>query len=92
MTGTASSDEAQRHYLIGMRKTLGFTQTEMAHSLGMSLRSYSDIETGVSRCRTIHILAAERVTLLEAAKQEDPDLLAIPVRGDIKTVASSSLP
>ncbi len=83
----STSDEARRVYLISMRKRLGLTQGDMAGALGMSLRSYSDLETGASRCRTVHVLAAERLTLREAAGRGDTSVLAGPVEKDLAAVA-----
>jgi len=88
MTASTTSDEARRVYLISMRKRIGSTQAEMARALGMGPRAYSDLETGNSRCRTVHILAAERLTLREAAQHGDATLLTGPVAADMRSLRS----
>ena len=54
-------DSEDKSELISMRKSLGLTQTQMASELGMSLRAYSDIETGKTAYRQIHRLAVLQV-------------------------------
>lgn len=82
-------NEAQRAYLLKMRERLGFSQTAMANLVGMSIRAYSDIETGVSKCRKIHINAAERVVFRIAAARNDPSLLTGPLRNELKALQAS---
>lgn len=83
----SSEAEARRTYLIAMRKGLGLTQAEMAAALGMGVRAFSDIETGKSECRPIHIMAAERLTLRLAVERDSADLLAAPVLADLRALA-----
>lgn len=78
--------EARRAYLIALRKGLDLRQSEMADALGMGLRAYSDLETGKSECRPIHVLAAERITLRLAAERRDASLLPAPVRDDMRSI------
>jgi transcriptional regulator with XRE-family HTH domain len=66
--------------LLNLRKDLGLTQQEMAEHLGMALRGYQDIESGSSKYRVIHRLAAERVALGLAVDRGAPDLAPIPLR------------
>ncbi|MCP2080119.1 UNVERIFIED_ORG: transcriptional regulator with XRE-family HTH domain [Methylorubrum zatmanii] len=88
---SATDDEARRAYLLSIRDRLGFSQTIMGGCLGMSLRAYSDLETGASRVRTIHILAAERVLLRQAAGRPNPELLTKPLRDDVKALTAAAL-
>lgn len=68
--------------LINLRQDLGLTQQEMAERLGMALRGYQDIESGQSKYRFIHRLAAERVALAAAVDRGAPELAPIPLRED----------
>lgn len=79
--------EAWRSSLIDIRARLDATQAQMAKKLGMSLRAYSDIETGVSKCRRVHILSAERISLTQAVQSGDLDLLAPSVRKEVGALA-----
>jgi hypothetical protein len=54
----------------------------MAERLGMALRGYQDIESGESKYRFIHRLAAERVALALAVDRGAPDLAPISLRED----------
>ena len=83
MTATTGS-ESRRFLLAAIRKDLSLTQAEMAKHLGLSLRAYSDLENGVAQCKLTHVMAAERLTLLEARRREQPELIAQSVRADIK--------
>ena len=47
-----------RTELLKLRNEFGATQTEMADAMGVPLRTYQDIETGVSKFRPIHERAA----------------------------------
>lgn len=83
--------DAFRAYLIEMRGNLEYTQADMAHGLGLSLRAYSDLETGASKCRQIHIMAAERLTLFRAYQAGDPAVLGKWVRRDIESLTKQVL-
>ncbi|MFJ7438059.1 hypothetical protein ACIQW5_10420 [Methylorubrum thiocyanatum] len=88
---SARDDEERRAYLSVIRDRLGFSQTVMARCLDMSLRAYSAIETGASPCRKIHILAAERVLMEQAAKRPNAALLTKPLRDDIRALMLDDL-
>lgn len=81
--GGEMSDEGYlKEDLLNLRKDLNLTQQEMAERLGMALRSYQDIESGESKYRFIHRLAAERVALAVAVDRGAPELAPIPLRED----------
>ncbi|MGN7124339.1 hypothetical protein [Methylorubrum thiocyanatum] len=88
---SAREEEERRAYLNAIRGRLGFTQTVMARCLDMSLRAYSAIETGASPCRKIHVLAAERVLMEQAAKRPNAALLTTPLRDDIKALVADAV-
>ncbi len=74
-------------YLIDIRERLEFTQAAMADALGMSRRAYSDLETGKSEIRQIHLDAAERVALREARSHASPfDILPKPIADDVRAI------
>ena len=75
--------EPYRAALKATRERLRKTQNEMADLLGMSLRAYSDIENGVSKCRQIHFWAAERLSVYHARMTGDRKLLAPGIEQDI---------
>lgn len=79
-------------YLVGMRERLSLTQEAMAGRLGMSLRAYSDLETGKSKTRLVHIMAAERLSLKEARLHEKPELAAGPILDDAHVVVDLMKP
>lgn len=60
--------------LASLRKRLDLTQAEMAGHIGLSMRAYHDVETGASKLRPIHTLAAERAALALAAERGGPML------------------
>lgn len=66
--------------LEAIRRHLGLTQVEMAGRLGLTPRALQDIEGGKSKERTIHVLAAERVSLSRAVANQDPALATGVVR------------
>lgn len=68
--------------LQAIRKGLGFTQTGMANQMGMSLRAYQALEKGESEVRDIHLLAAERVAMINAVLKNNPMLAPADVRAD----------
>lgn len=80
--------EAYQSYLIHLRGKLGATQRTMADMLGMSLRAYSDLENGKASVRTIHVLAAERLTLRAAVALTDPGVLAKSIEREVQAVAA----
>ena len=77
------SGDAYRAYIAHLRDRLDFTQEKMAGALGMSLRAYSDIENGVSKCRKVHVWAAERLSIREARERGDAALMAESVKQDL---------
>lgn len=68
--------------LLALRKALGLTQTEMGRAIGLSIRTYNAIETGATKIRTLHVLAAERVALTYAAERRQADFLPAEVLQD----------
>jgi transcriptional regulator with XRE-family HTH domain len=68
--------------LIELRKSLDFTQKQMAEEMGLSLRAYQAIEAGESEYRMLHRLAAERVAMMRAVDLKNPALAPLPVRQD----------
>jgi DNA-binding XRE family transcriptional regulator len=87
-----SGGPAWTNYVRNIREHLGLTQKAMAQHLGMSLRAYSDVENGVSECRMIHMLAAERIALRIAKQRERPFLAPPSVRGDAMIFRRASRP
>lgn len=77
-------NDANRAFMIRMREKLGFSQTVLAHNLGLSLRAYSDIETGKSACKHAYLEAMDRILLREAAERQDLSLLTSPTMHDLK--------
>ncbi len=88
---SARDEEERRAYLSLIRDRLGFTQTVMARCLDMSLRAYNAIETGASPCRKIHVLAAERVLMEQAARRPNASLLTKPLKDDIKALIADAV-
>lgn len=91
MATMSTESEMRRAYVVSLRRKLDLTQQELASSLGMSVRAYSDIETGISECRQIHMLAVERITLQQAKIQGDPTLVAAPVLHEIRALIERGL-
>jgi transcriptional regulator with XRE-family HTH domain len=66
--------------LITLRRSLDLTQAEMADRIGLGLRAYQDIEGGASKCRPIHVAAAERAALTLAVERGNPMLAPAEIR------------
>lgn len=79
----ADTSESNRLYLINLRKRLSLRQVDLANALEMSLAAYSALETGASRCKRVHILAAERLSLTQAMLTNDRNVIAPSVAKDI---------
>ena len=82
--------DVDRMHLATIRKRLGLTQTEMASRIGMGARAYSDLETGISKVRLVHTLAAERVSLQEARARQDATLAEHSVIQDARAIIRHS--
>jgi DNA-binding XRE family transcriptional regulator len=66
-----------------LRRKLGFTQAQMAEAIGLSLRPYIEVEHhGEEAIRKTHKLAAERISLREAVRQDDLNLALASARRD----------
>lgn len=65
-----------REDLLTLRKNLGATQSEMAAAMGVPLRTYQDIEAGISNLRPIHERAAAWAAVNLALANGKPE--AIP--------------
>lgn len=72
---------------IGLRKTLGLTQTELANRLGMGLRAWQEIEGGRSPVRLVHQLALERIALSIGLERGDINAVPASVRRDALDLA-----
>ncbi|KQS96655.1 MULTISPECIES: hypothetical protein [unclassified Rhizobium] len=75
------SDEAHQATMIAeelllLRKAIRFTQKEMSDAMGLGINEYDALESGASRLRKIHQLAAERVAFARGADLNDPS--AVP--------------
>ena len=68
-----------RYLAIKTRENLGLTQRKMSEHLQMSESSYSDIETGKSRCSTV-------TAVLLLAMQKDPEAFLSSVEAKIDKV------
>jgi transcriptional regulator with XRE-family HTH domain len=75
-------------YLIKTRKAAKLTQDEMAGFMGLSKRAYSDLETGKTPVRGIHVAAADRVSLLIAVTTNDPMAATPMIRKEALVLAS----
>lgn len=66
-----------------LRKAIGLTQGDMSAAMGLSLRPYVQLELdGEKTISARHRLAAERVSLRYAVKQNDLNLALPSVRRD----------
>jgi DNA-binding XRE family transcriptional regulator len=72
--------------LVGLRRHLGLSQTEMAGRIGLALRAYQDIENGRAKLRRVHVLAVERAALAIAAERGEVALAPDSVRKDISAM------
>ena len=62
------------YLLVELRTSLGLGQADMAKRMGISLRSYQEIEAGTRRLRSRHVRLAESVALEVAVENGDPQL------------------
>jgi hypothetical protein len=65
-----------------LRLRMGFSQTEMAEGMDLSLRQYQDIEAVEGLIKRRHEMLAERWALMNAAKGE-PSFLTSNLRGEV---------
>lgn len=63
-----------------IRERLGVTQGNMADTLGLSLRAYSDIELGRAKEKLAYVLAAERLAMISAVSRGDISLASAESR------------
>lgn len=69
--------------LKALRNAIGLTQGDMSAAMGLSLRPYTEVElSGDKAIKARHRLAAERVSLRYAVKQNDLNLALPSVRRD----------
>jgi DNA-binding XRE family transcriptional regulator len=66
--------------LVGLRKTLGLTQSEMAKRIGLSLRTYQELELNSDKVRRRHVRLAESVALDVAVEKNNPMLAPASIR------------
>ena len=66
--------------LIGLPKILGLTQSEMAKGMGLSLRTYQELEMNSDKVRRRHVRLAESVALDVAVDKKNPMLAPASVR------------
>jgi len=62
-----------RSELRSIREGLQLTQGQMAQAMGVPLRTYQDIEGGVTATRLVHINAARWAAVMHAANRHDGD-------------------
>jgi DNA-binding XRE family transcriptional regulator len=61
-----------------LRRAMGLTQREAASALGVTLRTYEDIERGANPARASHWMAMQWLSLQHAVGRRQPDV-ASPV-------------
>ena len=66
--------------LVGLRKTLGLTQSGMAKRIGLSLRTYQELELNSDKVRRRHVRLAESVALDVAVEKKNPMLAPASIR------------
>ncbi len=77
--------------LQDIRHRMGVTQSAMAQSMGVPLRTYEDLEAGRSTVRPVHLQAARYAAVLLAPKSVDGALRLPPdVLEAVKTVVSQN--
>ena len=57
-----------------LRHAMGLTQRETASALGVTLRTYEDIERGANPARASHWMAMQWLSLQHAVGRRRPDL------------------
>lgn len=72
---------------VELRKRLGYTQSELADRLGMSLRAVQDIESGKAKVRPIHSLALDRIAIVRAAFLGDATILSEEAVQDVRALS-----
>jgi DNA-binding XRE family transcriptional regulator len=74
--------------LVGLRKILGLTQSEMAKRVGLSLRTYQELEMNSGKVRRRHVRLAESVAFDVAVEKNNPMLAPASVRKKALKLAS----
>lgn len=65
---------------VALRKKLGLTQQELAAELGITGRSWQDVESGKTRLKKLHRLALEMIALERAEAVGDLNMATARVR------------
>jgi transcriptional regulator with XRE-family HTH domain len=74
-------------FFLGLRKTLGLGQAEMAERMGLSLRPYQELEKETRPVRPRHIRLAESVALDVAIEKQNLSLAPDNVREKVLKLA-----
>lgn len=74
--------------LVGLRKLLDLTQSEMAEQMGLKSRTYQNLEMNSNNVRRRHVRLAESVALDVAVEKGNPMLAPASVRKKALKLAS----
>jgi DNA-binding XRE family transcriptional regulator len=88
LTSLVKGNIMDRHELLKLRDSLDATQTEMAAAMGVPLRTYQDIETGISKFRPIHERAAAWAVISLALANDKTEVIPAPIADMLKSAAA----
>ena len=74
--------------LVGLRKTLDLTQSDMAKRMGLGLRTYQELEMNADKVRGRHVRLAESVALDVAVEKQNPMIAPASIRKKALKLAS----
>ena len=74
--------------LVGLRKTLDLTQSDMAKRMGLGLRTYQELEMNADKVRRRHVRLAESVALDVAVEKQNPMIAPASIRKKALKLAS----
>lgn len=77
-----------RNELLELRTNLAATQAQMASAMGIPLRTYQDIEAGISKFRPAHETMAHMASIRLAAANHKPEAIPEEVMRLLRLVAA----
>lgn len=78
----------ERNELYDLRTAAGVTQTVMAKAMGVSMRTYQDLELDPTKQRGVHLQAAKFTVLELAIERDRPESLPATLH-DVVTKANN---
>lgn len=80
-------EQSKVEELLALRKALGFNQTQMAHTIDLSLREYQALEWGEKEIHDLYLRALERIAMQYAVHLGDPRMVPQVLQDEVVKLA-----